>query len=323
MKKYNLLHISPTPLVGSPIKINKLCKNHFNNSNVIIFNDYPGKLKGLFSGEAIEFNKKTEELCIKLIQEADIIHIHNFLTEEQENLILKNSKDEVIFIYQVHSPLREGPIFVKYYKGSKIPFQKKLVVGQYQPRLYKDFEFVPNIVLKKPSINLIKEDEKPIIIFSPSHRRDGKWNKKLSEKLEKILLYLRNLNLIHLIIAEGLKPEILFAYRKKAHISIDEIVTGSFHQVSLEGLCAGNVVINNSDIFTNIVLENIVNTKESVPFYKLNEYNIEDKLLYLINNKELIREYQIKSYKFYNKYLLPEKLILKYINIYKELLNIN
>jgi len=217
--------------------------------------------------------------------------------------------------------LREGPLFSSYVDGSKIDYDLKLVVGQYQPRLYQNYIIVPNITLHKPSINLIRKGEKPKVIFTPSHKRvGGRWSNKISEKLNEVLKLFKKLKLIELVELTGVNQYTVNQYRKKAHITIDEINTGSYHQVSLEGLSAGNVVINNSDIFSDFMLMKIAKSSEKVPFFKANNFNIYERLFELIQNHQKIRDYQTKSYNFYKKYLTPDKLIKQYIEIYEEVL---
>lgn len=322
MKKYNILHVSPTPLVDSPRKISEALNLYTNfESSSFIFNDYPGSLKGVFSNKTIIFAQR-KELALNLINNADIIHIHNFLYPEQEDIIFQASKDDVKFIYQVHSPLREGPNFVNYVP-KRIHFDKKCVISQYHPRLYSDYVLVPNIILEKPSLNLIKDNEKIKVLFSPAHKRTGgRWNDKYSEELIQSLNLLEKFNKIDLYIAEGYTPHELFQLRKNCHISIDEIITGGFHQISLESLCAGNMVVNNSDIFSNLSFDiNVGNKDLNIPFFKINNFDVKDKLFELVNNIELIREYQKKSYEYSTRYLQPEILIKHYEKIYKDVIN--
>jgi len=317
-----VLHVSPTPLVDAPRKISETLNHHSNyNSNCFIFNDYPGSLKGKFSTNVLIFNN-SKELIMQLIKNADIIHIHNFLTQEQENIVFNNSKCNVHFVYQAHSPLKEGPIFTTYAEDSKFNFQAKCVVAQYHPRLYPHYKIVPNIVLFTSSINLIKDDEVPKVLFSPAHTRTGgRWNDKTIKELDTVLSALESLGLIEVKVASGYTPYELFQIRKQCHITIDEIVTGSYHQISLEGLCAGNVVINNSDIFSDLMLKAIIKKDIDIPFFKVNKYNVSEKFYQLLTDKVLIRKIQQESHAFYNNYLLPKRLIKHYIEMYDEVIN--
>lgn len=322
MKKYNILHVSPTPLVDSPRKISDALNLYTDfDSSSFIFNDYPGVLKGIFSNKTIIFSQR-KELSLELIKNADIIHIHNFLSIEQEEILLQNSKDDVKFIYQVHSPLREGPNFVNYVP-KKIQFDKKCVISQYHPRLYSDYILVPNIILEKPSISLLQNNEKIKVLFSPAHKRTGgRWNDKYSEELIQSLTSLEKFNKIDLYIAEGYTPHELFQLRKNCHISIDEIITGGFHQISLESLFAGNMIINNSDIFSNLIFDiNVNNSELNIPFFRISNFDVKDILFELVNNPNLIREYQNKSYEYSTRYLQPKILIKHYKKIYEDVIN--
>ena len=319
MKKFRVLHISPTPLVDAPRKISEALNNYTEyESNYFIFNDYPGNLKGKFSSNTLMFESSTE-LILELIQKADIIHIHNFLTLEQENIIFHEADSNALYIYQVHSPLKEGPLFTTYAEEGLIKFDAKCVVAQYHPRLYPSYTIVPNIILYKSSIHLIKNDEIPKVLFSPAHvRSGGRWNDKMVKELEIVLLSLESLGLIDMTIATGISPYELYQLRKESHISIDEIVTGAYHQISLESMCSGNVVINNSDIFSDLMLQSIIKKETEIPFFKINKFNISERLLTLISDKNLIRKLQQESYDFYNEFLIPEKLIQHYVKLYKK-----
>lgn len=322
MKKYKIVHISQTPLVDSPRKISdglNFYTEDFQSISIII-NDYPGKLSSLFNNRTLNYYKQNE-LCLRKISEADIIHIHNQIEEKVEQEIFSFSNDFVKFVYQVHSPLREGPLFFNY-TPTKIKFDKKLVVGQYQPRFYEDFIIVPNLILENPSLNLIKENEKPKILFSPSHKRiGGRWNDKFSNELIDTLNSLKQLNKIELYLVENYSPFELYELRKNIHITIDEIVTGSFHQVSLEGLFCGNVVINNSDFFSDLALQNITYSEQEIPFFKANNKNVNERILNLCDNYKEIQKYQKASYEYAKNQLRVVNLIKHYTNVYKDILN--
>ena len=322
MKQYRVLHISPTPLVDSPRKISE-CTNLYTNyhSDVIVFKDYPGKLQGLFSSRVLLFSE-TKDLCISIISNADIIFIHNFLDNNQEEIVFKYSKSDAKFVYQAHSPLREGPVFTRYAsRGGRIEFDEKCVISQYQPRLYSDYTVVPNLILENPSLKLLKEAETPVVFFSPAHLRNGgRWNDKTAPLLEKTLQSMEQLGLIKLIVAHGYTPYDLFQIRKRSHITIDEIITGAFHQVSLEGLCAGNVVINNSDFFSDLMLKVIVKKDIDTPFFKASLDNFKERFMELILNHEEIRRLQSQSNAYFEKNLLPEKLITHYESIYNRVI---
>lgn len=312
----NVLQLSPTPLVMSPELLSDAL-NRFTDfhSNTIVFNDYPGEKKRMFVKNAIVYDKNTEEIIVSLIEKADIINIHNFMTDKMVDLINKHSHRNAKFVYITHSPKNEGPLFFDIEKASDIDFDKKLVIGQYQPRQYQDFTIVPNITMFDQPLE-ISENEVPKVMFNPSHTKvGGRWNDKTSLKLNDTIQAMHKLELIELINITDVRPDILFEYRKQADITIDEIVTGAYHKVSLEGLCAGNITINNADFFSTAMLTQFAKTNTPPPFFHANENNIKDVIL----NIENIKDEKEKTLKYYKENLMPDHLISFYVDEYKDL----
>lgn len=320
MKK--IVHLSNTPLVGAPGKLSYLCEKNGYLSHSIILGDYPEKsgLNEKFMKYSILWNKKIPYLTDQLlsyIEEADIIHIHNDFNIFHDITWKSNQK----FIYHVHSPLREGPIFIDKTNSFGVNFSKKLVVGQYHPRHYPDFYPVPNIVLGAPSKNLVKDDEPLRVMYSPTHKRGGRWNNKFSEELNTVISSLEKMKSIKIIKLDSPLPQdTLLEVRKTCHVSIDEISTGAYHQISLEGLCAGNVVINNADYFSSFMLASLATAPEMPPFYRCNPSNISKNMIALLANYDLVRDYQKKSFDFFDQYLRADKLFEIYNKIYLEIL---
>lgn len=319
----NIVHLSNTPLVGAPGKISKQANVAGYKSSSIVLRDYPIKsgLSNRFIDNSILFDKSNYVLMSIInekIKKADIIHIHNDIHPEMLPIIRKNSGAH--FIYQVHSPLREGPLYFERELDIPLEFSKNLVIAQYQTRHYPYYTPVPNLVLFEPRISLRKDNEKLKVIFAPSHSRGGRWNSKYSENLVNTLHSLSKLGLIDLIeIKSPLSPNELYELRISSHAIIDEIVTGSYHQVSLEGLGSGNVVINNSDFFSSYMLSSVSGACTLPPFYSVSEQNVSEKLVELARSPVLTREYQQKSYEFFIKNLRPNQLFERYKEIYEEL----
>ncbi|EOW9316330.1 hypothetical protein [Vibrio cholerae] len=315
-----ILHLSKTPLVGAPGKISKFSREVMGIDSIhFCETDYPGDLKGIFLVESICIGNDSEitYALIKRIKKASIIHVHNEISPQLTLLIKKHANKNVNYIYHVHSPVKEGPNFIEKITGIGIDFVKKLCVAQYHPRLYADYIPVPNIIDFQPSVNLLGNDEIPRVIFSPAHKRTGgRWNDKVSPKLTKVLHFLNEMKHIDLVIPGKVTPSTLYEIRKSCHITVDEIVTGGFHQLSLEGLAAGNVVINNSDFISNFYLEALSKGNQKSPFYTMNEENCYEKLITLLENKDMIREYQQKSYNFFTENLNKSRMLEIYRGVY-------
>jgi len=181
---------------------------------------------------------------------------------------------------------------------------------------------VPNIIDSMPSLNLIEDGQKLRMLFSPTHPRPSRWGGKTSEAFEKKISSLAATGLIDFVMPkEAISPEQLLQIRRNTHLTIDEVITGGYHQVSLEGLCAGNVVINNADYFSKSALASTVGSSVMPPFLNANEDNIIDVLMDLVRNPVKVRELQTSSYEYFKNYLMPDKIIEIYMRVYKEVLN--
>lgn len=323
-KSIKVVHLSETPLVAAPFKLAVAQRMIGIDAKSVVLNDYPknGPLQRKFLGDSLVWTD-AEDSVVQLIKlnllQADIIHVHNDISGEVLNFI-KEYCTKALFVYQVHSPLREGPLYHYRHENIGLPFNAFLVVAQYQPRHYFNYQPVPNIILDTPSVSLRKPGEPLKVLFSPSHTRSGRWNSKYSEKLEACIKNLQGLGLIDVVWPKQLlSPPELMAVRKFCHVSIDEIVTGAYHQVSLEGLCAGNVVINRADYFSKAMLANCTNGQSMPPFVFADDATIDNVLIKLAMSQELTTELQQASFDYFKENLEPVKMAKIYKGIYDAL----
>lgn len=319
-----VLHIAPTPLVAAPGKLSRALRKAGCNSLSVALNDYPqsSALNGKFVDDTIVLDgasSETIEMVNDFASSADVIHIHNDLPPTNINW-LRERATRASLVYQVHSPLREGPLYFERAPHFGLPIRAKLAVGQYQPRHYPDYIAVPNIVADEPFVSLRKPGERLRVLFSPSHSRGGRWNAKCSDALEQAIKSLQALHRIDAVRpSKPLTPATLMSLRRTCHVSIDEIVTGAFHQVSIEGLCAGNVVINRADFFSKAMMAQCANTTELPPFVYADSTDIHDVLLKLSEQSELTAEIQIASHDYFKRHLMADHLVQRFVKIYETL----
>lgn len=320
-----VVHFSPTPLVGAPAKLAAAQRQIGLDSTSIILSDYPekGPIAKKFIDGALVWNgaeKHVIELISHLTSVADVIHIHNDFPADKVMWLRKHCRNSR-FVYQVHSPVREGPLYAPRAEFIDLPFHAHLVVAQYQPRHYPGYIPVPNIILDSPSLQLRQYNQKLKVIFSPSHNRSGRWNAKYSERLEMAIRSLESLGKIEVVWPEKpLSPADLMALRRTCHVSIDEIVTGAYHQISLEGLCAGNVVLNRADFFSKAMLANCNDQLEHPPFVYADEHNVEDVLLDLVLDIDKTATIQQASHDYFCRHLAPRKLARIFSNVYEAII---
>lgn len=308
----NVLHLSKTPLAGSPGRISKNLNKIGVISNHFFEQDYPGDLATKMTMRSYHWTKSKEsnELLEFYISTADIIHVHNYISSDLCSMINRffNGKKCILHI---HSPLREGPLFTNIANIMDIAFTDFFVVAQYHPRQYQEFTPICNVVPDAGLVNSLNvNNEIPKVIYSPAHNRtNGKWNIKHSEKFNNILNHYDSWGKISLKKPPKMSESKLLAYRSICDVSIDEVVTGSYHQVSLEGLSAGNIVINNADFFSIEMLKLAIKTNENPPFYLVNDSNCHEKMNALVKMSfSEIFEYKERSRDYFNKYLSPTRL---------------
>ncbi|MDR3178321.1 MAG: hypothetical protein LBT96_04995 [Campylobacteraceae bacterium] len=319
MSALNIVHIAPTPLVGSPGKIAFTQRLKGHNAIAIALSDYPkgGPLENKFLENTLMITSFTRRYINECISVADVIHIHNYLSNDKY-IWLQELNQKATFAYQVHSPQREGPLYVlRAEKSSPINYDVKFVVGQHGGRFYPDYIAAPNLILSPPSIHLRKKGEKLRVMFSPTQKQIGRWTSKYSAALEEALAALSKANKIELIYPEQpVHPNVLMWMRRNCHVTIDEIATGGFHMVSLEGLCAGNIVINRADYFAKATFANFC--KNSMPpFVYANDDNIFDVLLELSNDEGKTAKLQKDSFSYFKDFCNPLELVEIYNKAYK------
>jgi hypothetical protein len=287
----------------------------------LVLADYPGALAEKFLSNSTLWPEGVEDADVtRAVSAARVIHVHNTLPPRVCEAILRLAP-AATYIYQVHSPLREGPLFTPQDREIGLPFRLRLVVGQYQPRQYPSFIPVPNVIFRAPSENPIRAGERPRVLFCPTHSRGGRWNAKLCPKLDRALEDLERLRVIARVVPGiPLHPDDLFALRRGCHISVDEIVTGAFHQVSLEGLATGNATLNGADFFSRVIFAETVGATEEPPFIHAEPDSVESILLSLARDTDRLREIQAASSRYFAEYLAPEVLASRVCRLYEEAL---
>ena len=327
MKKIKILHLSSTPLVGAPGKISKFLSIKNFDSEHFYLNDYPEPLKNIFNSNSIYLNNEDEIIMnyfYETVKKANIIHIHNTIAEELCYKLIEINPN-CKYVYQVHSPLREPPLFCNNDENLPFRFDAKLCISQVHPRLYPDFTMVPNLIDHQGKLENLNED-KIKVLFSPTHHRNKaeypfstKFSPKMDENIN--LLTKKYPSIINFaILKKVIAPNILIKVRENCHVSIDEIATGGFHQISYEGLACGNVVINNADIFARQSFAESILAEETPPFYQTDDNNFVDNLLRLATDKNFLKQKREDSFKYYQKYMKPQRLINCFIKIYKEII---
>lgn len=306
-----IVHITPTPLVGAPGKIASAQRMKGHEALAVALSDYPkgGPLEKKFLDRTILLGDFTRRYVEESIRLADIVHVHNFLSADFAEWLLSLNQSAT-YVYQAHSPKREGPLYVdRASECQPIDFDLKLVVGQHHGRFYPFHTPVPNLILSPPSIRRRQPGETLRVMFSPTQRQAGRWTSKYSPALEPALRALETIGKIEVVFPKDpVPPETLMEVRRSCHVSVDEITTGGFHMVSLEAMCVGNIAVNRADHFAQATYASFCNG-EMPPFLYADDGCIADILLRLADDWEETGRRQQASFDFFQQYCDPLRLV--------------
>jgi hypothetical protein len=191
----------------------------------------------------------------KELDEADLVIVHNGKVASQHRRII-DSKPVITMAHNYRWNVD------CHYIDKGLP---GVVVGQYQASLpeFRGWNVVPSpIPLWEPEYELAEKPLKVAIAFTPSGKHERflstdrlYWHSKgytttmaVLDRLAKLyplqLEVIRNAQVSHV---ESL------AMKRRAHIVIDECVTGSYHRNSLEGLATGCVVLNGMHLRIGVI----------------------------------------------------------------------
>ena len=248
----NIVSYATTPVAGVPAILAR-CINHRTEHSarcVWATNSY---------GNAVEFTgdvewQKTPDKAETLISAADLIIVHNGKIHQNHEKLIQNKA----ILTMAHNYLWnvDRRFVAQGFPGA--------VVAQYQAALpeFEKWSIVPNPIPHWESE--YQPAEKPAritVCYTPSGKHDVYprdhrlyWHSKGYDTTIKILKNLAGEFAIELeIIGDKQIPHLeSLRMKQRAHIVIDECVTGSYHRNSLEGLAAGCAVINGLGILPGV-----------------------------------------------------------------------
>ena len=315
-----VLHVASSILAGAPANLSLALARHSRyRSTLIQTGDFADPRRATMAPEAIHFRSRssTEWLCRELLRETSIVHIHNTVHPSFLGL-LAEVPNEVIFIHHAHSPLYERPLFFDHGPGLELRLSARFAVSHFHPRAYPDAVPMPNIV---PRSRPPARRAGPLrVLYSPSHRGGGRWNAKTNREFERALVAVRRLEGVDLIEVDDATPAELFEIRTRCDVTIDEVVTGSYHLVSVEGLAAGTVVINNADEASMWAAQMGLRSDLRPPFVRTNSEGLPETIAALRSDAEGTFEKRLQGYAFFESFMTPGRLAAIYEEEYDRLL---
>ena len=248
----NIVSYATTPLVGVPATLAR-CINARTPHQARCVWASAGYVHGIsFEDDVSWFAAPARAMAA--LEAADVVVVHNGKIDDRHRSVLQDKP--VIVMAHNYMANVDNSLVLEGYPG--------LVVGQYQATLpeFDGWSAVPNpMSLWEEKYNLSQKNSDVTIVYTPACK-DGSypigharyWHAKGYDATMRILDRLAARLPIRIEVArDGFVPHAeAMAMKRRAHIVIDECVTGSYHRNSLEGLAAGCVVVNGVGLLSGI-----------------------------------------------------------------------
>jgi hypothetical protein len=319
-----IVHLSDTPLSAAPYRLMKVQRIAGLDARLICGTDAFGGRPRL-PWQDILVSASAQDQIMQLLRGADVVHIHNRWTRQRifkfwpEALEIVTRKPKVL---QFHSPRESLTHDTQDSFSLKCP---KLVVAQYQVRQYPEATPVPNVVPIDDVCHTPYEGSDRAqftgasprqlsVAFSPSSMLTKGWDNKGYPETKAILRGLQP-NISHKVFTGIELPELLLR-RKPYDVCIDEIMTGSYHLVSLEGLSQGQATVANLDDKTIDALERITGPRKH-PWICANTRNLGKILRELDHDRAKLDAIKKESRDYMVKYWDPFRVTQLYKAVYE------
>ena len=211
----------------------------------------------------------------------------------------------------------------------------QLVLAQYHERYYPKARVVPNIIPIHSNAYAPAEnaDIKTLnIAYSPTTRTSAwyprytdhktRWDTKgypeTIAALERFKHRMGEICPVEVMLLENLPVESCLAQRSACDISIDELITGSYHQVSLESLAQGLVTCAYLDERTQSILKELTGAHE-LPWVNTQLENLEVYLESFARDSRLLKSLKANSRQWVKQYYDDKNLVKHYVRAYEDL----
>lgn len=317
-----VVHITENPIAGAPIALskalNKWQSDKVQSRHIAVSDRNENRIfdHDLLIGES----HKAE--IFKVIQDADIIHMHNFWQNQELfrkwpelwPVVMKKKR-----CWQAHTQREISWMSME--DGLRDKGAKHLVIAQYHPRLYPECQVVPNIVdifdpRLAPSGSQVSQI--PRVAYSPSRIGFKGWDNKGYHETVPVLQKLVNEGYITAEVIYNKPWSECLERRSKADISIDEIVTGSYHLCSLESLAQGKATIAGLDAIQVKTLRDLTGS-DDLPWVIARPETLESAMRELVSSPPQLFELQQRSRQWMETYWHPKKMTDIFVKIYEGL----
>jgi len=287
--------LSRTPLAAAPWELFKALRKYtlVDVSLINARNSYPD---GRHFPYDILADYENSPRVMKAVRDAELWHVHNYPWN------FGGIRDGHKVMAQFHSLPRLGQ-----WKALADTADRCYTIRQpLQMEEYKPWPALPNII--DPDEYLpIRRAARPVIAFAPSSKAPvGFLCSKGYAEVKVVLNSIARKRDVEVTLIEHMSYEANLAMKQRAHILIDDVVTGNWHRTSLEGACFGCAVLNQCN---------------QVPFVFATLKTLEERLLWLIDNPGTLAAVQEQTRLWVLEKWHAIDAVQEYVAAYREVLS--
>jgi len=317
--KIKIVQMARIPCANSGLELSNLINKYSETfqSRYILGAEYGGKLSTIpyrkFPMDLYWLTEKEE--CLKILEEADIVHVHHDIINDPEVVSILKNKKVIWTLYNLSQSLQyANNDFNNKYINKCRAYSNVLTVADQslQRKMFSDITDIKVPLVKMLfNENTIKTNPIPVIVYAPTNRvNNGIATKKYPEVLKIIEALKSEGYVFEFDLMEGVPYEENLARKNRADILIDDVDPDfeKFHNSSLEAACYGAVALTNY-------------SGEDYPFFKTNIFTLKETIISLLMCPNMLIEEQQKIVSWKNNNYTPAQILKVYDRIYVDIIN--
>jgi hypothetical protein len=312
MNKIRVAQLAKIPCANSGLELSNFLNQHSDKyeCRYILGSEYSKGCNTIpFRAFPTDLNWKTQrEECLKIISEADIIHVHHdFYFEEVAHLLV--GKKVIVTLYNLSNALQyENNDFNRKYIARMKKYATIITIAD-QPLQKKMFSDISTLIVPLVK-NLYNEVPKkvnitPHIVFAPTNRDSTGIGRKMYYEVLAIIDRLKKEYKFTFDLIEGVPYEENLDRKRLADIIIDDVdpTYEKAHNTSYEAAFFGAIPLTNY-------------SSKEYPFYKTDIKTLENTLTHFLTNSEDLKNEQKKIFEWIKTDYTPENILKIYDRIY-------
>ena len=321
-----VVHVSLTPLAGSPLRIVNALRKHCEIDARWVNWDDAAYGSRVYPGD-IDF-QRAPEAAIDAIKSADLLHLHHWFDLESNPFRLNLQALGTPLLRQFHThPMtlaRGDRLLAERMVNDPLP---QIVIAQFHARYYPRAWPVPNVVSdewpERAAQIPHRMRSRTISFFptTPSSARESRWDTKGRPETEAVLADVLPRHVgWRADVADALPWSECANRRLASRVTIDEVVTGSYHLASLDGLSMGCATLAHLDPTTIGLLHELTGTSQ-FPWINCSLESLSRVLEELLADEALVEEIGSQSVAWIREYWSERDTAFRYFDIYRRILS--